>query len=405
MILERKPPYKLCIIANNFRTAGGPPLRGTIRANEDADSIAPLLRWYHPIPMNLFDSFQIRDVTLRNRIAVSPMCEYSSEDGFSNDWHLVHLGSRAVGGAGAVLTEAAAVTPEGRISPADLGIWKDAHIENLARITHFLRQHGAVAGVQLAHAGFKASTSVPWSERDAPVPVAEGGWRPVYSSTSKAFSPESIEPEALTVEGIARVVQAFADGTRRALDAGFELAEIHAAHGYLVHQFLSPLVNTRSDQYGGSFENRTRILREIVAAVRRIWPERLPLWVRISASDWTEGGWTIEDSVALVRQLAPLGVDLIDTSSGGIVPRAAIPLGPGYQTPFAERIRRETGIPTGAVGMIISPEQAQHIIATGQADLVLLAREFLRQPYWPLHAAHALKQDAPWPKQYLRARW
>ena len=355
--------------------------------------------------MNLFDPLPIRDITFRNRIAVSPMCEYSSEDGFANDWHLVHLGSRAIGGAGAVLTEANAVLPEGRISPADLGIWKDAHIENLARIVRFVRHHGAVAGTQLAHAGFKASTAVPWAENRAPVPVSEGGWRPVYSSTTKPFTAESIPPEALTAEGIAIVVQAFAAAARRALQAGFELVEIHAAHGYLVHQFLSPLVNTRTDLYGGSFDHRTRLLREIVAAVRNVWPERLPLWLRISASDWTEGGWTIEDSVALARQVKPLGVDLIDASSGGIVPSAKIPLGPGYQTPFAERIRREAGILTGAVGMITSPEQAQHILATGQADLVLLARELLRDPYWPLRAAHVLKQSAAWPKQYERARW
>jgi 2,4-dienoyl-CoA reductase-like NADH-dependent reductase (Old Yellow Enzyme family) len=355
--------------------------------------------------MNLFDSIQIRDISFRNRVAVSPMCEYSSEDGFSNDWHLVHLGSRAVGGAGAVLAEAAAVVPEGRISSSDLGIWKDAHIQNLARVVRFVRQQGAVAGIQLAHAGFKASTDVPWRNPGAPVPIDQGGWRPIYSSTSKGFTPESIQPEALTPEGIARITRAFADGARRSLEAGFELIEIHGAHGYLIHQFLSPLVNTRTDQYGGSFENRTRMLREIIEAVRRVWPERLPLWLRISASDWIEGGWTIEDSVALARQVKPLGVDLIDASSGGIVPSAKIPLGPGYQAPFAERIRRETGILTGAVGMVTAPEQAQHIIATGQADLVLLAREFLRQPYWPLHAAHVLKQDVPWPKQYERARW
>jgi len=353
--------------------------------------------------MNLFDSLQIRDITFRNRIAVSPMCEYSCEDGFANDWHLVHLGSRAVGGAGAVLTEAIAVVPEGRISPADLGIWKDAHIENLARIVRFVRQHGAVAGTQLAHAGFKASTSVPGTRSGQPVPIADGGWRPIYSSTSKGFTPESIQPEALTVGAIARVARAFAEGARRSLEAGFELVEIHAAHGYLVHQFLSPLVNTRTDQYGGSFENRTRILREVVESVRKVWPDRLPLWVRISASDWTEGGWTIEDSIALARQLKPLGVDLIDSSSGGIVPAAKIPLGAGYQTPFAERIRKEAGILTGAVGMITSPEQAQHIIGTGQADLVLLAREFLRDPYWPLRAARALKQQVVLPKQYERA--
>ena len=355
--------------------------------------------------MNLFDSFQIRDISFRNRIAVSPMCEYSSEDGFANDWHLVHLGARAVGGAGTILTEATAVVSEGRISPSDLGIWKDAHVENLGRIVRFLRQHGAVAGTQLAHAGFKASTGAPWRNQGAPVPIADGGWRPIYSSTAKGFTPESIQPEALTPGGIARIAHAFAEGARRSLEAGFELVEIHGAHGYLIHQFLSPLVNTRTDQYGGSFENRTRILREIIEAVRKVWPERLPLWLRISASDWTEGGWTIEDSIALARQVKPLGVDLIDSSSGGIVPKAKIPLGPGYQTPFAERIRREAGILTGAVGMITAPEQAQHIIATGQADIVLLARELLRDPYWPLRAAHVLKQQIAWPKQYERARF
>jgi 2,4-dienoyl-CoA reductase-like NADH-dependent reductase (Old Yellow Enzyme family) len=355
--------------------------------------------------MNLFDCFKIRDISFRNRIAVSPMCEYSSEDGFANDWHLVHLGSRAVGGAAAVLTEANAVLPEGRISPSDLGIWKDAHIENLARVVRFLRQQGAVAGTQLAHAGFKASTDVPWRNHGKPVPVEEGGWRPTYSSTSQPFTPESIPPEALTAEGIARVAAAFAEATRRSLEAGFEIIEIHGAHGYLIHQFLSPLVNTRTDKYGGTFENRTRILREIIQAVRKVWPQRLPLWLRISASDWTEGGWTIEDSVALAKQVQQLGVDLIDASSGGIVPSAKIPLGPGYQTPFAERIRKESGILTGAVGMITSPEQAQHIIGTGQADMVFLARELLRDPYWPLRAAHALKQDVAWPKQYERARF
>jgi 2,4-dienoyl-CoA reductase-like NADH-dependent reductase (Old Yellow Enzyme family) len=354
--------------------------------------------------MNLFDPLQIRDISFRNRIAVSPMCEYSSEDGFANDWHMVHLGSRAVGGAGTVLTEAIAVVPEGRISPSDLGIWKDEHIERLTHIVRFLRHHGAVAGTQLAHAGFKASTGAPWANHGRSVAVADGGWRPIYSSTSKPFTPEAIAPEALTAEGIARIIRAFADAARRSLDAGFDLVEIHGAHGYLVHQFLSPLVNTRTDQFGGSFDNRTRFLREIVGAVREVWPERLPLWLRISASDWTEGGWTIEDSVSLARQLKPLGVDLIDASSGGIVPSAKIPLGPGYQTPFAQRIRHEAGILTGAVGMITSPEQAQHILATGQADLVLLAREFLRDPYWPLHAAAVLKQPVAWPKQYERAQ-
>jgi 2,4-dienoyl-CoA reductase-like NADH-dependent reductase (Old Yellow Enzyme family) len=354
--------------------------------------------------MNLFDPLQIRDISFRNRIAVSPMCEYSSEDGFANDWHLVHLGSRAVGGAGAVLTEANAVLPEGRISPSDLGIWKDAHIENLARTVRFVRQQGAVAGTQLAHAGFKASTPAPWLNQKTPVSADAGGWRPIFSSTGKPFTPDSIPPEALSPAGIARIAQAFAEAARRALEAGFELVEIHAAHGYLLHEFLSPLVNTRTDEYGGSFEKRTRMLREVIASVRQVWPERLPLWLRISASDWTEGGWTIEDSIALVRLVKPLGVDLIDASSGGIVPGAKIPLGPGYQTRFAERIRREGNILSGAVGMITAPEQAQHIVATGQADMVLLARELLRDPYWPLRAASVLQQKVAWPKQYERAR-
>jgi 2,4-dienoyl-CoA reductase-like NADH-dependent reductase (Old Yellow Enzyme family) len=360
---------------------------------------------YHPDRMNLFDSIKIRDISFRNRIAVSPMCQYSSEDGFSNDWHLVHLGSRAVGGAGAVLTEATAVLPEGRISPADLGLWKDEHIEGLAHVARFIREHGAVAGTQLAHAGFKASTPVPWEDRSEILTVEQGGWRPVYSSTARGFTSESIQPEALTSEGIAGAVRAFAEAARRALEAGFELIEIHGAHGYLIHEFLSPLVNTRADTYGGSFENRTRIVREIVTAVRKVWPERLPLWLRISASDWTEGGWTIEDSIALAAQVMALGVDLIDASSGGIVPAAKIPVGPGFQTPFAQRIRQEAGILSGAIGMITSPEQAQHIVATGQADVVLLARQMLREPYWPLRAAHVLKQEAAWPKQYERGRW
>jgi 2,4-dienoyl-CoA reductase-like NADH-dependent reductase (Old Yellow Enzyme family) len=355
--------------------------------------------------MNLFDPFKIRGISFRNRVAVSPMCEYSSEDGFANDWHMVHLGSRAVGGAGAVLTEAIAVTADGRISPSDLGIWKDEHIENLARIVRFIRQQGGIAGTQLAHAGFKASTPVPWLNQPGPVSTNDGGWRPIFSSTTRGFTPDSLQPEALTPEGIATIAQSFAEGARRSLQAGYELIEIHAAHGYLIHQFLSPIVNTRSDQYGGSFENRTRMLREVIESVRKVWPERLPLWLRISASDWTEGGWTIEDSVALARQVKPLGVDLIDCSSGGIVPGARIPVGPGYQSIFSERVRREASVLTGAIGMITAPEQAQHILNTGQADVVLLAREMLRDPYWPLRAAHVLKQPIAWPKQYERARY
>ena len=332
------------------------------------------------------------------------MCEYSAEDGYLNDWHLVHLGARAVGGAGTVLTEAMAVVPEGRISPGDLGIWDDAHIESFARVVDFAKKQGAVIGPQLAHAGFKASTQAPWKDRK-PAGIDNGGWRPVYAPSAKPFSDDSLVPEALTKEGIARVVQAFADGARRSLQAGCNLVEIHGAHGYLIHEFLTPLVNLRSDEYGGTFENRTRIVREIVEAIRKVWPERLPLWLRLSCTDWTEGGWTIEDSVALARMVKPMGVDLIDCSTGGAVPRARMPIGPGYQTPFAERIRREVGIPTGAVGLITSPEQAQHIVATGQADVVLLARELLRDPHWPLRAAHVLKQEITWPVQYERAKW
>lgn len=355
--------------------------------------------------MNLFDPIQIRDVTFRNRIAVSPMCMYSAENGFTNEWHLVHLGARAAGGAGAILTEAIAVLPEGRISPGDIGIWDDAHVQNLALIVRFLKAQGAVTGTQLAHAGFKASTAAPWKGQGKSVAEDEGGWRPVYSSTSRPFTADSIVPEALTREGIARVVQAFADGARRSLEAGCELVEIHGAHGYLVSQFLSPLLNTRTDEYGGTFENRVRFLLEVIAAVRQVWPERLPLWLRISATDWTEGGWTIEDSVALARIVKQMGVDLIDASSGGMNATARMPVGAGYQTAFAARIRSEAGILTGAVGMITSPEQAQHIVATGQADVVLLARELLRDPHWPLRAAHALKQKVEWPKQYERAKW
>ncbi len=333
------------------------------------------------------------------------MCQYSAQDGFVGDWHLVHYGALAAGGAGAVLTEAIAVVPEGRISPGDIGIWKDEHVEHLARVVRFVKQQGAVAGTQLAHAGFKASTSRPWEGQGVHVGAEAGGWRPIYSSTNKGFTPESAQPEALTTEGIARVVKAFADGARRSLDAGFELVEIHGAHGYLVSQFLSPRINTRTDQYGGSFENRTRIVREIVEAIRKVWPERLPLWLRLSCSDWTEGGWTVEDSVALAKQVKPLSVDLMDCSSGGVVAGAKIPVGPGYQTQFAEQVRREAGILTGAVGMITSPEQAQHILNSGQADVVLLARELLRDPHWPLRAAHVLKQEIAWPKQYERAKW
>lgn len=330
------------------------------------------------------------------------MCEYSSEDGLANDWHLVHLGSRAVGGAGLVLTEAAAVTAQGRISPQDLGLYADAHIEPLQRITRFLNAQGAVAGIQLAHAGRKASTARPW-EGGVALSEAEGGWRPVVAPSSVAFREGSAVPEALDEAGIAQVTCDFARAAERALEAGFRVVELHAAHGYLLHEFLSPLSNQRTDGYGGSFDNRTRLVRETVEAVRRVWPERFPLFVRISATDWTEGGWDEEQSVALARQLGPLGVDLIDCSSGGNVPRVEIPVGPGYQVPFAERIRREASILTGAVGLITEPRQADAIIRDGQADLVLPAREMLRDPYWPRRAAKELGQAIAPPVQYGRA--
>jgi 2,4-dienoyl-CoA reductase-like NADH-dependent reductase (Old Yellow Enzyme family) len=330
------------------------------------------------------------------------MCQYSSVDGLATDWHLVHLGSRAAGGAGLVFTEAAAVTPEGRISPQDLGIWSDDQIEPLARITRFLAERGSVAGIQLAHAGRKASTPPPWENRTVTLSEAEGGW-PIVAPSAIAFDGGCSVPTALDEAGIRAITEAFVKAARRSLQAGFKVAEIHSAHGYLLHQFLSPLSNQRTDRYGGSFENRTRLLREVVSAVRAVWPERLPLLVRISVTDWIEGGWDPEQSRELVRQLLPLGVDLIDCSSAGSSPHAQIPVGTGYQTRFAEQIRRETGAKTGAVGLITAPVQADHIIRSGQADLVLLAREMLRDPYWPLRAARELGQQAPWPVQYLRA--
>jgi 2,4-dienoyl-CoA reductase-like NADH-dependent reductase (Old Yellow Enzyme family) len=351
---------------------------------------------------HLFDSFSIRDLEFSNRVFVSPMCEYSSVDGYANEWHLVHLGSRAVGGAGLVLTEATAVLPEGRISPHDLGIWKDEHVDFLKRIVSFIHEQGSVAGVQLAHAGRKASTRRPW-EGDGVVPETEGGWQNVMAPSAIQFADNYPTPQALTVDGIQQVVRAFAAAARRACDAGFRVIEIHAAHGYLIHEFLSPLSNHRDDTYGGSFENRTRLIREIVTAVRSSWPKGAPLFVRISATDWVEGGWDLEESIELARSLKQLGVDLIDCSSGGTVPHAKIPAGPGYQTPFAQRIRREAEILTGAVGMITSPVQAEQIIGTGQADAIVIAREFLRDPYWPLRAAKELGQSISWPVQYLRA--
>lgn len=351
---------------------------------------------------SLFAPLTIRGVTLPNRIVVSPMCEYTSVDGFANDWHLVHLGSRAVGGAGLVLTEATAVLPEGRISPDDLGLWKDEHTEMLARIVRFIRQQGAVAGIQLAHAGRKASTWRPWAPVHGAVPVEQGGWE-VVGPSPIAFSPSYPAVRELDVAGIARVREAFVAAARRAVDAGFEVIELHAAHGYLLHQFLSPLSNHRTDAYGGSLDNRLRLTLETAAAIREAVPEALPLFVRLSATDWTDGGWDLAQSIELARRLGDLGVDLIDTSTGGNVAKASIPVGPGYQVAFAEAIRRDAGIATGAVGLITEPAQAEAIVASGQADLVLLARELLRDPYWPLHAARVLDIDVSWPAQYLRA--
>ncbi len=350
----------------------------------------------------LFDELKIRDVRLSNRIAVSPMCQYSCEDGFATDWHLVHLGSRAIGGAALVIAEATAVLPEARISPQDLGIWSEAHIEPLARIAKFIHSEGSVAGIQLAHAGRKASTARPWEGGGKVIPQ-DGGWSDIVAPSAVAFAPNYPMPAAVTAERISAIADAFGKAAQRALEAGFRVLEIHSAHGYFLHEFLSPLSNHRSDLYGGSFENRTRIVREVVAKVRRFWPERLPLFIRISATDWVEGGWDIEQAVELSRGLRPLGVDLVDCSSGGNVADAKIPMGPGYQVQFAERIRRDAGILTGAVGMITDPDQADEIIRKGQADIVLLAREMLRDPYWPLHAAAELGKPISWPAQYLRA--
>lgn len=351
---------------------------------------------------HLFSPLRIREIEFKNRIAVSPMCQYSSKDGFANDWHIVHLGSRAVGGAALVLTEATAVSPEGRISIADLGIWKDEHIEYLQKVTRFILQQGSVPGIQLAHAGRKASRNEPWNG-DKLILESQGGWK-VVAPAGIPFSAEYAIPKALTREGIEKVVSDFSIAAERTLKAGFRVIEIHAAHGYLIHEFLSPLSNKRTDNYGGIFENRIRLLLEIISAVRSIWPAKYPLFVRISATDWTEGGWTIEDSIALAEIMKSREVDLVDCSSGGIIPGVKIPIVPGYQVPLANRIRNQTGIYTGAVGMILTPEQAEQIIANGQADLVIMAREFLRDPYFPLRAAFELNEDITWPNQYLRAK-
>ncbi|MDB6126250.1 MAG: NADH:flavin oxidoreductase/NADH oxidase, partial [Verrucomicrobia bacterium] len=346
----------------------------------------------------------IKSVTLRNRVGISPMCQYSSEDGVATDWHLVHLGARAIGGAAVVIAEATAVSPEGRITPGDAGIWNDRQAEVLARITHFLKEHGAVAGIQLAHAGRKASAARPW-DGGAHLPDNAGGW-PTVAPSAIAFGGELTKvPHALTIEEIKKVQADFVAAAERSLAAGYTWLELHAAHGYLAHEFLSPISNQRADNYGGSFENRIRFLLETTQAVRAVWPDSLPLTVRLSCTDWTEGGWDIDQSVELSRRLKNEGVDLIDCSSGGGVPNAKIPVGPGYQVPFAEQIRREASIATAAVGLITEAHQADTIIQSGQADLVYLARESLRDPYWPAHAARVLghPQALPPPRQYARA--
>ena len=351
--------------------------------------------------VSLFDEYTQRSVTLRNRIVVSPMCQYSSQDGFPNKWHEVHLASRAIGGAALVLTEASAVVPEGRISPWDAGIWSDALAEAWGRIARLIAVNGAVPGMQLAHAGRKASSDVPW-RGGGRIAASEGGWQPVAPS-AVSHDPDGPAPTALDLGGVRHVVDGFRDAAVRAAAAGFRVIELHAAHGYLLHEFLSPLSNERHDEYGGSFDNRARLTLEVAGAVREAWPEELPLWVRISAIDWAKGGWDLDQSVELSRRLKEIGVDLIDVSSGGLVRHQDVVVGPGYQVPFAERIRRETGIATAAVGLITEPEQADAIIASGQADVVLLAREMLRDPYFARRAGRVLGREVEAPDQYRRA--
>ena len=350
----------------------------------------------------LFSPFKLRGLEFKNRIFVSPMCQYSAQDGIADTWHLVHLGSRAVGGAGLVMVEAAAVLPEGRISPSDLGIWSERHADALAPIARFIREQGAVPAIQLAHAGRKASNDVPWLSR-SPLAPENGGWQ-VVAPSALPFAPGSLQPRELAEAEMDGVVAAFVAAAKRSLAAGFEVAEIHMAHGYLLHEFLSPLSNRRTDSYGGSLENRARLPLRVTRAVREVWPQNLPLFVRISATDWVEGGWDLEQSLQLCRWLKEAGIDLIDCSSGGLTPDAKIPAGPGFQTPFASAIRQQTGIAVGAVGLITAAEQAEQIVATGLADVVFLARELLRDPYWPLHAAHKLGVEVAWPVQYERAK-
>lgn len=350
----------------------------------------------------LLSPLSIKNLVLKNRIAVSPMCQYSATDGFANDWHLVHLGSRAVGGAALIIQEATAVSPEARISPGDLGIWSDEHVPFLKRITDFIHQNGAVAGIQLAHAGRKASFDVPW-KGSKQLTKNNGGWETVAPSAIAYYEADE-KPVALTTAGIKKVVSDFRAATVRVIEAGYKVIEVHAAHGYLLHQFLSPLTNLRTDEYGGSFENRTRLLLEVTAVIREVWPAENALFIRISATDWAPGGWSVEESVKLAAILKDNGVDLIDCSSGGAVHYQKIPVAPGYQVQFAEAVKKETGMLTGAVGLITEAQQAEQILQDGKADLVFLARELLRDAYFPMHAAYELNNEIKWPEQYERAK-
>ena len=350
----------------------------------------------------LFSTFKLGQIEFKNRIFVSPMCQYSSQEGLPTDWHLVHLGSRAVGGAALVMAEATAVSPEGRISPSDNGMWSDAHADAFQPITRFIKRQNSIAAIQLAHAGRKAATDLPW-QGGRPLGAPAGGWQPTAPSPV-AFDTDYTVPCEMSSQDIRNVVDHFAAAARRSLNAGFQVVELHMAHGYLLHEFLSPLSNQRTDRYGGALENRLRLPLAVAEAVRAVWPKDLPLFVRISCTDWVEGGWDLAQSIELCQQLKKVGVALIDCSSGGLAPHARIPVGPGFQIPFAAAIKQAAGIATGAVGLITSAEQAEQTVANGQADVVFLAREMLRDPYWPLHAAKRLKAEVPWPVQYERAR-
>lgn len=350
----------------------------------------------------LFSTFKLRDIEFKNRIFVSPMCQYSSQDGLPNDWHQVHIGSRAVGGAALVMVEATAVSPEGRISPFDNGMWNDEQAKRFQPIARFIRSQNCIPAIQLAHAGRKASTDVPW-RGGKPLGSDAGGWQPMAPSPI-AFDAGYPLPREMTPQDIRDVVEQFVSAARRSLNAGFQVLELHVAHGYLLHEFLSPLSNRRTDSYGGPLENRLRLPLQVAGAVRSVWPKELPLFVRISCTDWADNGWNLKESIEFCRQLKKVGVDLIDCSSGALVPDAEIPAGPGFQVPFAAAIKQAADIATGAVGLITSAQQAEQTVATGQADVVLLGREMLRDPYWPLHAAKALDAEIQWPVQYERAR-